>query len=174
MELFVLLAGIAILFLGRQIFWLFVAMVGAIEGGRLGLAYFADHAVWVQVAAVVGGGLLGALVGIFLQPVAAMIVGFYAGGIVVQDLALRWGLAMPDYAWLPFVVGGVVGAVLMLMIFDWALIVLSSLYGATLIVQSTAVHGLFGEGALKFFFVILFVIGIIVQALLFKRNPSPL
>ena len=222
MDIFTLIAAVVILFLGRQIFWLFVAALGAVEGGQLALTYFAnqppwvqvaavilggvlgavigmflqplaaaivgfyaggaveggqialtyfaDRAPWVQVVAVVLGGVIGALIGMFLQPIAAAVVGFYAGGQVAQDLVMRWGLTVPTYAWLPFVIGGVIGAVLMLMIFNWALIILSSLYGATLIVQNT--H--FPPETQKILFLVLFVLGLVVQTGLYKRNPAAL
>jgi len=170
MDIFTLIAGIVILFLGRQVFWLFVAALGAVEGGQVALTYFADRAPWVQVVAVILGGVLGAIIGMFLQPLAAAIVGFYAGGEVAQDLVMRWGLTAPTYAWLPFVIGGIAGAILMLLIFNWALIVLSSLYGATLIVQNT--H--FPAETQKILFLVLFVLGLVVQTALYKRNPASL
>ncbi len=170
MDIFTLIAAVVILFLGRQIFWLFVAALGAVEGGQLALTYFANQPPWVQVAAVILGGVLGAVIGMFLQPLAAAIVGFYAGGAVAQDLVMRWGLTAPTYAWLPFVIGGILGAVLMLMIFNWALIVLSSLYGATLIVQNT--H--FPADTQRILFLVLFVLGLVVQTALYKRNPATL
>jgi NADH:ubiquinone oxidoreductase subunit 3 (subunit A) len=37
--------------------------------------------------------------------------------------------------WLPYIIGGVIGAVVLFLVFDWALIFLSTLTGATLIVQ---------------------------------------
>ena len=37
--------------------------------------------------------------------------------------------------WLPYIIGGIVGAIFLFFVFDWALIFLSTLTGATLIVQ---------------------------------------
>ncbi len=190
--LLLLLAGAAILLLGRPLFWVFVAALGAVAGGQLGLAWCAGHphSAWVEVGAVVGGGLAGALLAVLLQPVAAMLAGFSVGGLLAQDLVLHWhftlvtlapnGLpayhwqAWPAAAWIPFLVGGAIGAVLMLLLFNWALIVLSSLYGASLIVQNfpwpAAWQG-HANGQL-YLYVALVAVGVAVQAALLHRKQG--
>ena len=40
--------------------------------------------------------------------------------------------------WLPYIIGGIIGAVILYFVFDWALIFLSTLTGATLIVRVVA------------------------------------
>jgi hypothetical protein len=40
--------------------------------------------------------------------------------------------------WLPYGIGGIIGAVFLFFVFDWALIFLSTLTGATLLVQMAA------------------------------------
>ncbi len=189
----VLLAGVAILLLGRPLFWVFVAALGAVAGGQAGLAWGATHphSEWVEIAAVVGGGLLGALVAVVLQPVAAAVAGFSVGGLLAQDLVLHWHFtlgtltpggvpaypwqAWPADAWIPFVVGGVIGAVLTLLLFNWALIVLSSLYGATLIVQNfpwpAAWQGPGQHGQL-YLYAALVAAGVAVQAALLHRKQG--
>jgi len=62
--------------------------------------------------------------------------------------------------WLPYVIGGIIGAVILYFIFDWALIVLSTLTGATLIVQMVAFDPLV-EFAL---FLVLVIVGMGFQA----------
>jgi hypothetical protein len=190
MDLFVLLAGVAILLLGRPLFWVFVAALGAVAGGQIALAWCAGHphAVWIEVGAVAGGGLAGALLAILLQPVAAALAGFAVGGLLAQDFVLHWHFAflttangMPAYhwqgypadAWVPFLVGGAIGAVLTLLLFNWALIVLSSLYGASLIVKNFPWPGTWREhdGTL-YFYVALVAVGIAVQAVLLHRKKG--
>jgi hypothetical protein len=73
--------------------------------------------------------------------------------------SLPWGL---------FVLGGLVGALLMIVVFDWALIVLSSLSGASVIVQALALEWL----PAMMIFVGLVTVGIVVQARLWRPNPS--
>ena len=70
------------------------------------------------------------------------------------------------YPGITFIVGGIVGAILLLSIFNWALIVMSSLVGAYLIGQ-TIVLPPTGTTVL---FVALAAIGIAVQAAAFRRS----
>ena len=167
-SVFLLLAGVLILLMGRQLFWLFVAALGAVVGGEVGMRWFADRGPWVELAAIVLGGIAGALIAIFLQTLAAAVAVFYAGGAVLQDAALRWHLVAPAYSALPFLVGGVIGAVLMLLFFNWALIILSSLYGALLVVQNSHLAGV----SSPFLFPVLFAAGFLFQALLLRRSVA--
>jgi hypothetical protein len=66
----------------------------------------------------------------------------------------------------PYIIGGIIGAVLLFVLFDWGLIVLSSLSGASLIVHSIT----FQSHALPLLFAVLVIVGILVQART-KRKP---
>ncbi len=70
------------------------------------------------------------------------------------------------FAWIPFIVGGVIGAVLISLLFDWAVIILSSLSGAMMIVQAVPIDSTIRT--VVFFVLLLF--GIIVQARLMRRR----
>ena len=71
--------------------------------------------------------------------------------------------------WLFYGIGGIIGILLVMFLFDWALIILSSLAGAALIVQSLALAG--GTGGL--WFVLLVIFGIIIQGLTLQREGRP-
>jgi hypothetical protein len=62
--------------------------------------------------------------------------------------------------WLPYIIGGIIGAIILFFVFDWALIFLSTLTGATLIVQ-TMTFNLWVEITL---FLALVITGMIFQA----------
>ena len=118
---------------------------------------------------------------------AVAIAGFLSGGYVASVLCAPLlggsGIAYPG-AWLCFVIGGVLGAVLMLAFFNWALIILSSLSGAHLIFRGlTGLDTKHGARALlhgflarphyaSILFLILVIIGIAVQAAMYRR-PAP-
>ena len=76
------------------------------------------------------------------------------------------GLGGTQVPWLLYVIGGVIGAVSLLLIFDWALIFLSSLLGSALIVQVTEL----GPQAERLLFIGLAVVGILFQARLLSRG----
>ena len=65
----------------------------------------------------------------------------------------------PAASWVSLLVGGAVGVLLMLLIFDWALITFSSLIGAILIVESTGIPGAWSATLV----LVCLVIGLVVQ-----------
>ena len=85
-----ILIGIALLLLGRKLFWLFVAGIGFVVAMDLVLRLFAGpQAGGVALIALIVGliaGVVCALLAIFLQQAAVGIVGFLAGGYVVLSL----------------------------------------------------------------------------------------
>ena len=89
-----------------------------------------------------------------------MIAGFAAGGYVVLSLFGQFNALPAQMIWLSYIIGGVIGAVILYFVFDWALIVLSTLTGATLIVQMVAFAPL-AEIAL---FLALVIVGMAFQA----------
>jgi len=68
------------------------------------------------------------------------------------------------------VIGGIIGAVLLLVLFDWALIVVSSLIGAHLIVYQSAI--VLPQSGSIIVFIGLVVIGILVQAASLRRSGA--
>ena len=71
-----------------------------------------------------------------------------------------------QYSTIVFVVGGIIGAILLLALFGWALIVVSSFIGAYLI-QSAFVLPPTGSTLV---FIGLAIVGIFVQAASFRRS----
>jgi hypothetical protein len=86
------------------------------------------------LVAVLVAGLLGAMLAWVAQKVMVVVAGFLAGGYLTHVVVLGWRPdLMPGIA---FVVGGVVGAILLVVLFDWALIVISSLTGAAVVAEA--------------------------------------
>ena len=83
-------------------------------------------------------------------------------GAIASAFFVHYG----EHSTIIFLVGGIVGAILLLVLFDWALIVVSSLIGAHLI-QSAVV--LPATGSTIVFFG-LAVVGIVVQAAALRRG----
>jgi hypothetical protein len=162
------LVGLVVLTLGRRLFWLFVGAVGFVAGIAFATRFFQGQPDWVILLFALAAGLLGALLAIFLQQLAIGLAGFVGGGYVTVYLLNVLGWGPGRYAWLPFVIGGIVGIVLVLALLDWALIVLSSLTGASLIVEAIhlrpAISGLL--------FILLFVVGVAIQASAMHRDRS--
>src|SRR5437016_8265316 len=154
------LIGIVILLFGRKLFWLCVAAVGFAAGVEIAphLVHEPSPLLALTVALVLG--LIGALLALFLQKIAIAVLGFLAGGKLAGAIAAAFFVHYAQYSTIIFVIGGVVGAILLLALFDWALIVVSSLIGAHLI-QSAIVLPASGSTIV---FIGLAVLGILVQA----------
>jgi hypothetical protein len=120
--------GLILLFAGRRLFWLFVACVGFASGFHYAQQIWGIHSAVLVFILSIATGAVGALVAIFFQK---------AGYIVLVLFDQFAGLAS-QLAWLPYIVGGIMGAIVLFFVFDWALIFLSTLTGATLIVQMLA------------------------------------
>src|ERR1700679_1253444 len=96
-----LIFGFLLVLAGRNLFWLCVGIVGFLIGAQCAVLLGLSNG-WIElfVALFLGGGYL--LMSIF-PPV----------------------IGQEAYSWLIFVVGGIVGLCLMIIIFDWALIIIS-------------------------------------------------
>ena len=70
------------------------------------------------------------------------------------------------YPGITFIVGGIIGAILLLSLFDWALIVMSAVVGAYLIGHTI----LLPQTGATILFIGLALLGIVVQAAAFRRR----
>lgn len=165
-----LLAGLCALFLGRQLFWLFVGVVGFALGMDIATRAYWGQPDSVVVTIALAAGVVGAVLALVLQELMIRVVGFVAGGYI-GALLLATTVPYPGrYLWLAFLVGGLVGALLLGALFNWALIVLSSLFGAALLVQHLPPGSLAGQLG----FVVLAIVGVVVQSAMRRRWPAPL
>jgi len=161
--IFYAIIGILLLTLGRKLFWLFVGCVGFVAGLQMAQLYFGPEPFWIVWVAALFFGLIGALLALFFQTIAIGLGGFAAGSTISIYLAMKMGLAA-----VPLIgtAGGIVGAILLYLMFDWALIGLSSFAGATLIVQVLP----WSSAAETVVYIVLIVAGIWFQAALLRKD----
>jgi hypothetical protein len=160
------LIGIVILFFGRKLFWLCVAAAGFALGAEIAPHLIHEPSSIVGLVVALVFGVLGALLALFLQKVAIAVLGFLAGGYLAGAIAAAFFIHAVQYYTITFLVGGIIGTFLLLAVFDWTLVVVSSLIGAHLI-QSAIVLPPTGSTLV---FVGLAIIGILVQAASFRRS----
>ena len=153
-----LLVGAALVFFGRKLFWLFVGAVGFVVGMEVATSLYPHQPDWSLIAGLILG-LIGAVAAIFVQKIAIGIAGFLAGGYFLMTALRTWEVQAPGSSWISFLIGGVIGALLMYTVFNWALIILSSISGAHLIVHPFALSHTEATAA----FVVLAIIGIMFQ-----------
>jgi hypothetical protein len=160
------LLGVALLFFGRRLFWLFVAALGFAIG--LQLAPYLSHnpPLWLSLLLSLGLGLAGALFAVLLQKIAIGVAGFLVGGRVAIAVVAALVVNHAHYSVITFVVGGIIGAFLLLALFDWALIIFSAIEGARLLTSTIQLP----STGTTILVVALTIFGIIVQSAMFRRR----
>jgi len=158
------LLGGVLLIAGRRLFWLFVAGVGCVIGLSFVPRLLPNQPEGVIVAGAVVLGVLGALLAQFAQKAAIGVVGFFGGGWLALALLsfLVGGAGIPQ--WIVFIVGGIIGVILLSTLFEWGLVLLSALIGANLL--ATALMRLLPAVDVPVFviFLVLFGAGVLIQA----------
>jgi MFS family permease len=152
--------GVILLIAGRKLYWFFCAVAGMVVGIYLaGVVLDAESMGW-QIAFAAIGAILGAILAVGLQKLAIGIVGFIAGGYGATFLWQTIGLPEGRIELLPFILGGILAAILVAVAFEYGLIALTSWAGATLISRELELTS--WVGAAVFFGLI--VAGVVIQA----------
>jgi len=162
--------GIVVLLFGRTLYWAFIAIAGFLVGMALANQWLADKEQWIRILAAVGAGVIGAVLGIFIQRLAFAIGGFFAGGYLAVAIAAQMHAPGDSNIWL--IAGGVLGAIVAALVMDWAIIVLSSLAGAAAILSPPFVAKL-GDQWYPVLFVALAAVGIVFQGRRLIRPIAP-
>jgi hypothetical protein len=167
-NVFSLLIGSGLLLLGRKLFWFLSGAVGFLIGIEIArrITFPSELTLLVSALAL---GLVFALMAVFLESVLIIVVGFLGGGLTLIRVTgiLGWESPLGDVV--AFVVGGVLGAILIVWLFNTALITISSLSGASLIVSGLPIQA--PERPLIFW--ALAILGILIQAIALSREPPP-
>ena len=155
-----LAAGLLLLFAGRRFFWLAAALVAFLftfhlfenifGGGWLGL-----------IVALIAGGIFAWLATKFIK-IVGYIVGALAGAVGLPIFLNLFGF---DNGWvLAALIGAVVGLLLMLFLFDWGLILLTSWVGANAVTDTVAGQWTLGTTLMAIIFLVILGAGIYVQS----------
>jgi MFS family permease len=162
-----LILGILLLLFGRRVFWLFVAAAGFLAGLTFATQFMSGQPELVILLIAIIAGIIGAFLGIVLEGMAILIAGFLAGGYLATTLAASLGLTLSAGYWVIYIIGGVIGLLLVAALFDWAIIFLSALLGAQIIMPFLSI-----PASLAYWLVLLglLVVGILVQAVIWHRR----
>jgi hypothetical protein len=158
------LLGAALLFAGRRLIWLFVGALGFIFGMQLASLLPQLSQTAVLIVGLIFGVIF-ALLAVFLQRLAIGIAGFLAGGFILTTFFARLGVEGLSN-WVVYIIGGLIGILLVYLFFDWTLIIFSSLAGAALLLQSFSTETPAGV----LIFILLALVGIIIQGGLMLRG----
>jgi hypothetical protein len=151
--------GGLLLLIGRRLFWLLIATLGFLFGFDLVQRLAPGSGEPLHWILAVGAGLLGAVLAIFAQRLAVGAAGMLFGGYATLWILERFGIALGNWEWVALLAGGVVAAALALLVLETALVVLSSILGASLVVGAARLEDL----PSVILFGVLLVVGIAVQ-----------
>lgn len=163
-----LLAGVVLLFFGRQLFWFFVGVVGFLFGLQLGGLLLPGGDQMTVLALSILLGLVCAVLAIFLQKILVVLAGAAAAGLLAMRYATEMGLAEP-LPILAFLLAAIVGAILIAFVFEWALIILSAWTGASLIATALPLQ----SGVQALVTIGLLLVGVLVQARIRSPESAP-
>ncbi len=166
MDLTFIAAGSLLLLMGRKLFWLFVAVGGYLISATLMPQILPNQPESVILTISILAGLLGALLAIMVQKFAVGLTGFAAGGYIVYYLLESILLYDGQAQWLAILAGALIGAVLAGSMIDWALILVTTTSGVTLVSQGLALPMPFSAIVM----LVLYILGVFVQGNLAARD----
>ncbi len=159
--------GVLLLLFGRRAFWIFVAAVGFIAGLTFATTVMHGQSELVILLVAIAASIIGAFLAIMLEGVAILIAGFLAGGYLATALAVYLGMTIASGNWVIYIIGGIIGLILVAAIFDWAIIILSVLVGTEIIMT-------FLRSSVSTYYWLVFlalvVVGLVVQAGIWHRR----
>lgn len=103
---------------------------------------------------------------VFLQGVAIGVAGFLLGGFTAINLIELLGYLSQQYFLPTFIIGGIIGLMLMFLIFDYALVFFSSVAGALVVVHAIS----FVHPVKTIVFLVLAMAGAMFQTGVHPRN----
>jgi len=133
--------ALAMLFLGRKLFWVFVGSIGFITATELATANLTAQPEWVIVLIGLAAGIFGALLAVFFQAGAIGFAGILGGGYLGLLLMRYLSISNQTAQAIAYMLGAVIGLILMIILFDYALIVISSLSGTLILIEAVGLSG---------------------------------
>lgn len=158
--------GAILLFLGFEMNFLLAGGMAALIGFRLTPSLPVNWPLWADYAFMGGLALTAAGATIIRERSGYFVSGFLAGAYLLVEYYAPGVLTLPL---LPFIIGGVLGSLVLGIFTDWALIVFSCLIGAyyvtsELLTLSPTAETLIGAG--------LFVVGALTQVILMRMQKA--
>ncbi len=159
--------GLIMLTIGRQLFWVVVSGLGFAIGMNYATQNLAGNPfLIIGIGLVVG--LIGAIVAYYIQRAAAVLAGFLAGWYLSLILVQAFDLSLGIFTVLLGLLIGILGMIFANLAFDWSLIVISTLVGATMIVNELN----FGPRIHFVIFSVLMILGITIQGIFLIQDQD--
>jgi hypothetical protein len=134
MTLISILMGLFLICMGRRLFWLFVGLMGFVCAFSIAQQMGLHSNEWVVWGIALFCGAVGALLAIFVQHLVVGVAGFASGAYIAVNIALHFTNSIQQWFWLIGLGGGIIGLIAFMLLFDWALILISAIVGAGLVI----------------------------------------
>lgn len=155
--------GAILLFLGRELNFLFAAAMAALLGFRIAPRLPATWPVWGDWAFVITLAVVAAIIALINERIGYFLSGFLAGSFFLVQYFAPNASTLPM---LPFIIGGVLGALVLGFLTEWAMILVSSAIGAAYVLNlfrlDPTAEILVGSG--------LFIIGALAQVIIMQSQ----
>lgn len=157
--------GGILLFLGRELNFVFAGAMAGLLAYRLTPLLPPTWPAWSDAAFMITLGLIAAILVLIHERAGYFLSGFLAGGFFLVEYYAPNVLTVPL---LPFIIGGVIGALILGLLTEWALILVSAAIGASyllnLFVLDPTAEILVGAG--------LFIIGALTQVIIMQSHKQ--
>ena len=157
--------GGILLFLGRELNFLFAAAMAALLGFRLTPLLPPQWPGWADGAFILTLAIVAAIFVLINERAGYFVSGFLAGGYLLVEYYAPNMLTVP---WLPFVIGGVIGSLILGLLTEWALILVSAGIGAAYVLNlirlDPTAEILVGAG--------LFIVGALTQVIIMQSQKK--
>jgi hypothetical protein len=157
------IAGAITLFLGREISFLFSAAMAVFLGIRLTPFLPSSWPAWTDLAFLAVLAVLGAVLTLINKETGYYVCGFLVGGFACNEYFAPGSLAIPI---LPFIIGSVLGAVILGVLGEWAMILVSCVIGVYLLYDVLPFYGIAKILASAG----IFIVGALVQVTIFQSQ----
>lgn len=155
--------GGILLFLGRELNFLFAAAMAAFFGFRILPHLPATWPGWGDWAFVITLAVVAAIIALVHERVGYFLSGFLAGSFFLIEYFQPGASTIPL---IPFIVGGVIGSLILGLLTEWAMILVSSLIGAAYVLNlfrlDPTAEILVGAG--------LFIVGALTQVIIMQAQ----
>jgi len=124
--------GLIFLFLGRELSFVFAGGIAALFGFRLLPLLPGAWPAWAPWAFIIGLAVIFGGLSLINDRVGYILSGFLGGGYLLSEY---FAPGVANIPLLPFIAGSGVGAIVMALFHEWAMMIISSLVGAFFVVD---------------------------------------
>ncbi|GAP21773.1 hypothetical protein [Leptolinea tardivitalis] len=162
-------AGGLLMVAGKKLYWVVVGLCGAIAGLFISEFFFHPQTLGERALVAVGIGAAFAVLALVLQRIMISVAGFIAGGYLGVSLVKTLNIGVESWDWVIFLLGGLIGILIVHFLFELSLVIISSFAGASLITRAINLEGAAGLIVL----LVLILAGIVIQSGQNKPKAAP-